>query len=160
MTSPGRRPARPITFEIGQLASAAPRAPMPTGRPTHALVPVISAAEIPPTAIPIECPVLPSTCAASSAPMRRAGDHAGGIAAVPAVWSDWDIQTAAGHTVPPRPPGRYAEMLAPGGAGTPRAVARCGGIGWYPRGARGRPAGAQSSRGAEPPSDSPGARNH
>ena len=40
--------------EIGQLASAAPRAPTATGRPAQALVAVISAAVIPPTAMPME----------------------------------------------------------------------------------------------------------
>src|SRR5262245_10238057 len=49
--------------------------------PVHALVPVISAAVMPPTAMPIEWPALPQTWAAKSAPIRRPRDHAAPIAA-------------------------------------------------------------------------------
>jgi hypothetical protein len=38
----------------GQLASAVPSAPIATGRPVQVLEPVISAAMIPPTAMPME----------------------------------------------------------------------------------------------------------
>jgi hypothetical protein len=52
--------------DSGHAASAAPSAPTATGTPTHVLVPVMAAALMPPTAMPIECPVLPHTCAAKS----------------------------------------------------------------------------------------------
>src|SRR6266850_5016658 len=52
--------------ESGQLASALPSAPIATGRPTHVLVPVMAAARMPPTAMMMEWPVLPSTCATNS----------------------------------------------------------------------------------------------
>src|SRR5689334_16972126 len=61
--------------ESGQLASAVPRAPIPTGKPTHVLVPVMAAAMMPPTAMLMECPVLPSTWATNSvaiSELRRA----------------------------------------------------------------------------------------
>jgi len=69
--SPGRRPARSISRESGQLASAVPSAPTATGMPDHVFVPVIPAAMMPPIAIPIECPVLPHTCAANSVAINR-----------------------------------------------------------------------------------------
>src|SRR5262249_49400441 len=72
---PGRRPKRAIIRASGQLASAVPSAPTAMGMPIHALVPMISAAMIPPTAIAIEWPVLPQTWAANSAPISRARDH-------------------------------------------------------------------------------------
>src|SRR5262245_13561615 len=40
--------------------------------PDHVLVPVIAAAMMPPIAMPIECPVLPHTCAANSVVIKRA----------------------------------------------------------------------------------------
>jgi len=43
-----------------------PSAPTATGMPDHVFVPVMPAAMMPPIAIPIECPVLPHTCAANS----------------------------------------------------------------------------------------------
>src|SRR5436190_10911921 len=57
--------------ESGQLASAVPRAPIPTGRPTHVFVPVMAAARMPPTAMMMEWPVLPSTCATNSVAISR-----------------------------------------------------------------------------------------
>ena len=51
---PGRRPKRPIRRDSGQLARAAPSAPTATGTPTHRLVPVMLAAMMPPTAMPME----------------------------------------------------------------------------------------------------------
>src|SRR5262249_35675179 len=78
-TRPGRRPARAISRESGQLASAVPSAPSATGRPVHAFVPVISAAMMPPTAIAIEGPVLPQTLAANSAPLTPARDHVASV---------------------------------------------------------------------------------
>src|SRR5438093_1921792 len=42
---------------------------MATGRPDHVFVPVMPAAMMLPTAMPIEWPVLPQTCAANSAAM-------------------------------------------------------------------------------------------
>src|SRR5215472_9701546 len=57
--------------DSGQAASAAPSAPTATGTPTHVLVPVMAAALIPPTAMTMECPVLPQTCAAKSVPSKR-----------------------------------------------------------------------------------------
>jgi hypothetical protein len=55
----------------GQLASAVPRAPVAIGTPDQVLVPMMPAAMMLPTAMPIECPVLPRTCAANSVVMRR-----------------------------------------------------------------------------------------
>ena len=55
----------------GQLASAVPSAPTATGMPDHVFVPEIPAAMMPPIAIPIECPVLPHTCAANSVVISR-----------------------------------------------------------------------------------------
>ena len=78
---PGRRPNRAIRRASGQLASAVPSAPTATGKPVQALVPVISAAMIPPTAIPIDWPALAQTWAAKSAPIRRPRDHVASIAA-------------------------------------------------------------------------------
>ena len=40
---------------------------MATGRPDHVFVPVMPAAMMLPTAMPIEWPVLPQTCAVNSA---------------------------------------------------------------------------------------------
>src|SRR6185436_3121512 len=57
--------------DSGQLASAAPSAATATGTPTHALVPVMAAARMPPTAMTMECPVLPSTCATNSVAISR-----------------------------------------------------------------------------------------
>ena len=54
-----------------ELASAVPSAPTATGMPDHVFVPVIPAAMMPPIAIPIECPVLPHTCAANSVAINR-----------------------------------------------------------------------------------------
>ncbi len=56
----------------GQLASAAPRAPTPTGRPAHVLVPVMLAAMMPPTAMMMEWPALPQTWATKSVVMSFA----------------------------------------------------------------------------------------
>jgi hypothetical protein len=39
--------------------------------PDHVFVPVMPAAMMPPIAIPIECPVLPHTCAASRVVINR-----------------------------------------------------------------------------------------
>jgi len=39
--------------------------------PDHVLVPVMAAAMMPPIAIPMECPVLPHTCAANSVVISR-----------------------------------------------------------------------------------------
>src|SRR5512145_3284227 len=66
--------------DSGQLASAAPSAPTATGTPDHALVPVMLAAMMPPTAMPTECPVLPQTWAAKSVASRtpRRGTGAAG----------------------------------------------------------------------------------
>ena len=58
---PGRRPNRAIKRASGQLASAVPSPPRATGKPVHALLPVISAAMIPPTAMLIEWPALAET---------------------------------------------------------------------------------------------------
>ena len=80
--SPGRRPKRAISRDSGQLARAVPREPTPTGRPDHVLLPVMAAAMIAPTAMLIENPVLPQTCAAKSVaistPRRRSGEPAKG----------------------------------------------------------------------------------
>src|SRR5262245_29686068 len=72
---PGRRPARLIRRASGQLASAAPSAPIPTGRPDHMFVPVMLAAMMLPTAITIECPVLPQTWATNSVAINRPRLH-------------------------------------------------------------------------------------
>ena len=63
---PGRRPERAMSRASGQLASAVPSAPTATGRPDHVFVPVMLAARMLPIAMPIECPVLPHTCATNS----------------------------------------------------------------------------------------------
>src|SRR6266545_7111348 len=55
----------------GQLASAAPSAPTATGTPDHALLPVMSPATMPHTAMPIEWPVLPQAWAAHSVASKR-----------------------------------------------------------------------------------------
>src|SRR5882672_11836400 len=83
--------------DSGQLASAVPSAPTATGRPTHVLVPVIAAAMIPPTAMPIEWPVLPSTCAvnkvAISAP-RRCGRSVAMLMRLRTHWMSGRARTA------------------------------------------------------------------
>ena len=66
--------------DSGHAASAAPSAPTATGTPTHVWVPVMAAAMMPPTAMPIECPVLPQTCAAKSVASNR--PRRGAVAAV------------------------------------------------------------------------------
>src|SRR5262249_31336271 len=68
---PGRRPERFIKRASGQLANAVPSAPTAIGRPDQVFVPVMAAAMMLPTAIAIECPVLPQTCAANSAAISR-----------------------------------------------------------------------------------------
>ena len=40
--------------------------------PDHVLEPVMAAPMMPPIAMPIECPVLPHTCAANSVVIKRA----------------------------------------------------------------------------------------
>src|SRR5262245_42691216 len=54
-----------MRLDSGQLASAAPRAPTPTGRPDQVFVPVMLAAMMLPTAGTMEGPVPPQTCAAN-----------------------------------------------------------------------------------------------
>ena len=60
---------------------------MATGRPDQVLVPVMAAAMMAPTAMLIEKPVLPQTCAAKSvaisAPRRRSAEPAVGSEVTP-----------------------------------------------------------------------------
>src|SRR5262245_14703198 len=93
----------------GQLASAAPGAPTAPGRPDEALLPVIWAARMPPTARLIEWPVLPHTWAANSAPMRRARDQAAVSAVADSELID-EVEGSAAFEVrqPLLPPGLHA----------------------------------------------------
>src|SRR5580765_4097274 len=94
---PGRRPNRAIRRANRQLASAVPSAPTATGKPVQALVPVISAAKIPPTAIPIDGPALAQAWATKSAPIRRPRDH---VASITAGDTELVIERATQETVP------------------------------------------------------------
>src|SRR2546425_5189647 len=65
-----RRPPRSTLFPYTTLFRS-PSAPTAIGTPDQVFVPMMLAAMMLPTAIAMECPVLPQTCAANSAAINR-----------------------------------------------------------------------------------------